>query len=166
MRNAPIVESISGELSFLMGSGSPGAALWVAGHTEPFPDAEALMSALRVHRGDDAWMEQYSHGRVANSLGAVYICTGQLPNAFRALDEAELKFAEMLDEGSPHPEDLTLLGLAVTEYNSSVLMGLADNYEAAAEDRLVAFETLSEISEGGRDRDYEFLRDALLRLPE
>jgi len=58
-------------------------------------------------------MEQYGTGRVANNLAAVYMCTGYLPAALEAIQEAEQKFLAMLNENNPYPRPLTFGGLAM-----------------------------------------------------
>ena len=136
------------------------------GRSEPFPNAEALQQVLRVQRITTGALDQYAHGRVANNLAAVYMCTNRLTDALGAIQEAELKFVEMWNTNNPYPDDLLLLGLAVARYNASLLFRLAGdeerNEEYAATNRTRALDALSEMHV--RSGEWKFVDRALAAL--
>jgi TPR repeat protein len=156
VRPDPIVEALNGRLEYLLSTGSPFDQPRVASRAEPFPDAESLQTVLRAKRADTNEWEQYGTGRVANNLAAVYICTAQLTPALDAIQESELKFAEMLNNNNPNPEQLTYRGLAMVRYNAAVLFrALGDidgNFGKADSFRQAAMEALDEIEERTRTR--------------
>jgi hypothetical protein len=176
---APIIESLRGNLEFLMGTGYPNDPPLVASRAEPFPDAASIQTVLRAKRADPNPRERYGLGRVANNLAAVHICTGNLPAAFEAIQEAEQAFTGMLNEGDIHPWQLTRMGLAMVLYNGAVMFHVADDtdgqfecvqnrdtqLERAEHIRRSALESLDLVEEPHRDEDYRFLHGALVALP-
>jgi hypothetical protein len=168
---APIVEMNSGQREFLLSSQHPYRAPYVASRVEPFPDAASLEKILDVRRHEEHWMEQYGTGRVANNLAAVYMCTGDLPAALEAIQEAEQKFLAMLNENNPYPRPLTFGGLAMVQYNAAVLFrmpgAVEGNFGKSDDCRRIALETLDYAveEEGGtiarEDEDNAFVRAAI-----
>jgi len=167
---APIVEMNSGQREFLLSSQHPYRAPYVASRDEPFPDVASLEKVLDVKRYAEHWMEQYGTGRVANNLAAVYMCTGYLPAALEAIQEAEQKFLAMLNENNPYPRPLTFGGLAMVQYNAAVLFrmpgAIEGNFGRSDLCRRTALETLDHAveEEGGTtdwDEDNAFVRAAI-----
>ena len=127
-----------------------------------------LQAVLQAHRRAlDGEMEQYGHGRVANSLAAAYICGGQLEEAWEALTEAESEFVAMI-ENSPAPDPPTLLGLAAVKYNACVLLrrssDQAQNLSLAKLNRENALEVLERVPERNNNHGYRFVAAALSGL--
>lgn len=165
----PIVESRDGEFSFLLASDGHGGPLRVRKREAPFPDAAELETVLQAHRRAlDGELETYGHGRAANSLAAVYICSGRLAEAWEALSEAESVFVDMIND-SPTPDPPALLGLAATKYNACVLLrrardqaaDQAENLAHVEANRKVALEALNWIPEGSDNHGYRFMAAAI-----
>lgn len=166
----PIVENLRGGLEFLL----PPPTIWdraprVASRDDPFPTAEDLLTVLRAKRHDTTDFEQYGTGRVANNLAAVYIVTNFLMDALEAIQEAEMKFVEMINENNPYPEKLTYAGLAMVRYNAAVLFrapgDIDGNFRKAEQFRQLAMEALGEIDDRDGYTNFRFLEQAITALP-
>ena len=151
----PIVEGTGGNREFLISSLIPYVAPHVESRGDPFPDAGSIEAVVKARRLDDRWPERYGHGRAANNLAAVRMCTNYLQAAFEAIQEAEQTFLQMLDDNNPYPEPLTLAGLAMVQYNAAVLFRMPGdidgNFAKSENSRVLAIEA---IEEGSRIEQY------------
>lgn len=160
---SPIVETMSGDYSFLRGLGTSSDPLRVDWRSEPFSGSDSLERLLKASRVMNSISEQ---GRILNNLAATHLASASLEEALRAIQEAESLLVETMNGSYADAGDQTRLALAAVRYNASFLLLLAGdygrNFEYADVTRRNAVSTLAEVEV--RTGKWKFLNSALVEL--